>query len=305
LGERGLCKPEVEGSSPFVSTMYSSQAGGHAPAGLYHWPMSSDAPTHTSPPLAEFRDATVVLGGKTVLDAVTLTLRSDEHVAILGPNGSGKSTLVRTIAGDARPLAREDAAVRVFGQERWSLWELRARLGVVSEALQSDYGRRVTVRDAVVSGFFGSIGTYPHQHITAAMRGKAAELIDFLEISRLAERHMDSLSTGEARRALIARALVHDPEALVLDEPYSGLDPHARFAVRSAVRSLAQSGVAIVLVTHDISDIVPEIDRVVMLCDGRIAGDLPKAEALTAASLSALFSIDANVTEAGGYYHLW
>lgn len=256
-------------------------------------------------PLVDIRDASVVLGGARILERVTVALAPGEHVAVLGPNGSGKSTLVRMIAGDVHAVADGAGSVRVLGQERWSLFELRSHLGVVSDDLTLTCTRPVTARSLVLGGFFGSIGVFPHQHVTPEMRRRADEVMEFLGIAHLAPRRLDTLSTGEARRALIGRALVHDPGTLVLDEPYDGLDPAARYHFRELLRRLASRGTGLVLVTHDIADVIPEVTRVVLMADGRIAADLPKAEALTAERLSALFGIPAEVSERDGWYRLW
>ncbi len=182
-------------------------------------------------PLLELRNATVVRDGRAILDIDGLVLREGEHVAILGPNGSGKSTLVGLLTRDVRPLFRDDGpSVLLRGRALWDLMETRRFLGVVSNVLQEDYDRRVSVSDAVLSGYFGSIGLYRDHELTPAMRERAGELLELLGIATYAERTMDTLSTGEARRALIARSLVHDPAALVLDEPCDGLDRTRRGA---------------------------------------------------------------------------
>jgi iron complex transport system ATP-binding protein len=265
----------------------------------------SSRPAAEDGPLVEFRCASVILGGGAALDRVSLVIGRREHVAILGPNGSGKSTLVRTLAGDLLAAADGVGSVRVLGRDRWSLFEVRRHLGIVSDDLQASCDRPVTVRRLVLGGFFGSLGIFPHQTVTPAMAQRADEVLAFLGIHALAERRMDSLSTGQARRALIGRALVHRPETLVLDEPFDGLDPQARYHLRELLRQLAREGTGLVLVTHDISDVVPEIGRVVTLSAGRVATDLPKAEALTAERLSELFGYPAEVTERDGYYRLW
>ena len=258
-------------------------------------------------PLLQLIDCVVVRDGRAILSVDALTLRSGEHVAVLGPNGAGKSTLVRLLTRDVRPLAHDDGspAVLLQGRERWNLLDARRTMGIVSDALQETYAVGVPVRDAVTSGFFGSVGLYAHQLITTAMRDKTAELLELLGIEHLAERSMDTLSTGEARRALIARALVHDPEVLVLDEPTDGLDPHAQWHVLEAVSRVAAAGHAVVLVTHHVSDIVPEIDRIVMLRDGHVMRDGRKSDLLTGPAISALFEIPATIEERGGRYRLW
>ena len=261
----------------------------------------------TPQPLLGLHDCVVVRDGRAILSVDDLTLRAGEHVAILGPNGAGKSTLIRLLTRDVRPLAHDDGspAVLLLGRERWDLMEARRIMGVVSDALQETYSVGVTVRDAVTSGFFGSVGLYGHQHVAPAMRARTDELIGLLGIENLAERAMDTLSTGEARRALIARALVHDPAVLVLDEPTDGLDPHAQWHVLRAISDIARAGHAVVLVTHHVSDIVPEVTRIVMLKEGRILRDGSKDELLTGAAMSELFEIPATVEERSGWYRLW
>lgn len=258
-------------------------------------------------PLLELCGAVVRIGGTEILHGVDLTLTSDENVAILGPNGAGKSTLVGLVTGERRALVGGDGsvAVRVLGRDRWDLFEIRRQLGVVSDSLQTDYTRRVSALDAVLSGFFGSIGLYRHQSVTAEMRDRATGALERLGIARLASRTMDTLSTGEVRRALIARALVHEPSALLLDEPFHGLDPRARYELRESLRGLAAGGTGLVLVTHEIAEIVPEITRVIAVKDGCVAADGPKADLLTGPVMSELFGFPAKVTQSEGYYHLW
>jgi iron complex transport system ATP-binding protein len=258
-------------------------------------------------PLLALTDCVVVRDGRPILFVDRLTLRAGESVAVLGPNGAGKSTLVRLLTRDVRPLAHEDGspAVELLGRERWDLASARRIMGIVSDALQEDYDVAVSVRDAVISGFFGSIGLYHHQVVTPEMVERTDELLELLAIAHLCDRTMDTLSTGEARRTLIARALVHDPAVLVLDEPTDGLDPNAQWHVLHAMSDVARAGHAVVLVTHHVSDILPEITRVVTLKGGRVVGDGPKAHMLTSESLSDLFEVPVEIEERGGWYRLW
>lgn len=255
-------------------------------------------------PLIELNDAEVFREGRTILHVDKLAFREGEHVAVLGPNGAGKSTLIGLITRDVRPLAREQAPVLLRGRARWDLLEARRVFGVVSDALQDDYRVPVTVRDVVLSGFFGSIGLYRRAEVTQAMEARAEELLAYLEITPLAERTMSTLSTGEARRALIGRALVHDPALLVLDEPTHGLDPAGTYHFLQLLRRLAER-TALVIVTHHVADIVPEVERVVMLKDGGVFRDGPKAELLTAEAISGLYGVPAEVEERDGWYRLW
>ncbi|MHB9003435.1 MAG: ABC transporter ATP-binding protein [Coriobacteriia bacterium] len=258
--------------------------------------------------LLELTNARVVRDGRTILAVEHLVIRESERIAILGPNGSGKSTLIGLLTRDVRPMAPEKGGpepVRMLGKDRIDLFEARRLLGVVSFDLQEQYDVAVSVLDTVVSGYFGSVGLYRHQDRQPFMRDHALTLLESLGIAHLATRTMNTLSTGEARRALIARALVHDPRVLVLDEPCSGLDPGGAYHVREAVRELARQGRSVVLVTHHVDDIVPEIERVVMLSNGRIAHDGAASELLSSANLSELFGVPARVEERDGWRRMW
>jgi len=266
-----------------------------------------------SPPFLEIANASVVLGGARVLDGVTLTCTSGQHVAILGPNGAGKSTLMKLLTLQLYPVAgarpNEAPPIRVFGRARWDVFALRSRMGIVSADLHDRFVRGnangvMTGLDAVVSGFFATHGVFAHQRVTGEMRVRAAAALARVEAAHLADRSLDTLSTGEARRVLIARALVHEPEVLVLDEPTRGLDLVARYEFMERVRAVARGGTTILLVTHYVDEIIPEIDRVVLLKCGRIAADGLKRELLTAPTLGAVFDAPLAVECAGGYYHV-
>lgn len=255
-------------------------------------------------PAIDIQQATVWLENQEILHCVTLSLAADEHVAIVGPNGSGKSTLIKLLSGDVYPLHRDEPApIRVFGQSRWDLFELRSKLGIVSNALQERYHRATTGLDVVLSGFFGSIGTYGHQAISEAMTAKARETLRFLGINHLEDKQIVRMSSGEARRFLIGRALVHDPLMLVLDEPYSSLDLKARALFADVVRKVARRGHSLVLVTHALEEIPPEIERVVLMKQGMIFADGPKDRLLRSATISELFDMPVRVVREGETYH--
>lgn len=251
----------------------------------------------------EMRDATVLLGGRPVLREASFTLEEDEHVCILGPNGSGKSTIVRLISGDLFPLYREPAAVRLFGRERWDLFQLRGRLGIVSDTLQAwQAAGGESVRDTILSGFFGGVGLPMRGAPETWRERKAEEAARILGIEELLGRRVGTLSSGQMRRVLVARALVHEPKTLLLDEPYTSLDIAARHTFAERVRHLAARGHAIILVTHELSEIPPEMDRVILVKEGRILADGPKREVLVSGVISELFGIPLTVREEDGRY---
>jgi iron complex transport system ATP-binding protein len=262
-------------------------------------------------PVLELTDAVVVKDGARALDGLTLAIRPGQHTAIVGPNGSGKTTLVNLLTHHDRALARPGGPppVRVFGVTRWDVFDLRSRLGVVSADLHHRFvagnsSGRIRGEDAVVSAFFSSHGVQAHVHVTGGMRQRAADALLRVGARHLADRTMDRMSTGEARRILIARALVREPAALVLDEPTAGLDVVARHRFLEDVNRVAAGGTTLVLVTHHVEEIVPEIDRVVLLKAGRVAADGPKAAILASGPLSDVFGAPITVGRDGAYYFM-
>jgi iron complex transport system ATP-binding protein len=249
---------------------------------------------------------TILRRGKRILDSLSLVIAQGEHAAIIGPNGSGKSTLIKAIVRDYYPLAEtEEPAIKVFGQEIWDVSELRSFLGIVSNDLQQSCAQGLTGRDVILSGFFSSIGLFSNHHVTRTMEAKAQEILAFLEVPHLADRDMAEMSSGEARRILIGRALVHDPRALILDEPTNSLDMHAAHAFRGILRKIARSGKSVILVTHHLQDIIPEMQRVILLKDGKIFKDGPKEIMLTNENLSQVFGIPVDVYRKDEYYYAW
>jgi iron complex transport system ATP-binding protein len=255
--------------------------------------------------LIELKNVTVMRGSNVALRDLSLTIGAGEHVAILGPNGCGKSTLIKTITRDCYPLARPESSVAILGRSLWNVFDLRGMLGIVSNDLMTQCTREITGFDVVLSGFFSSIGIWPNHHVTDEMRRKAFDVLALLEAPHLTEKPVDEMSSGEARRMLIGRALVHDPKALLLDEPSTSLDLFAQHELREMVRKLARAGIGILLVTHHLSDIIPEIDRVIMMRGGQIVADGPKEKLLTPAALKELFGVDVELAQRDGYYHLW
>ncbi|HEU4669415.1 MAG TPA: ATP-binding cassette domain-containing protein [Dyella sp.] len=267
--------------------------------------MSEAAADGPPGPLLEIDDATVLRGDRAALDRLSLRIDRGEHTAILGRNGSGKSTLVRLVARELHALARPQAPapVRVLGRERWSLAELRGQLGIVSPALQQQLAGMAgsEVLAAVASAFFAAHDTWDRT-ITPVMRQRALEALERIGAAALAGRALASLSTGEARRVLIARALVHRPQAVLLDEPCAGLDMTARRAFLEHLRALARDGTTLLMVTHHVEEIVPEIGRVVLLYRGRLLADGPRHAVLREQPLSAAFEAPVSVRQRDGWY---
>ena len=262
---------------------------------------------------AEFlsmRNVDIARGQKVVLQDVNLTIATGEHIAILGPNGCGKSTLIKAMTCECYPIVRSGMEMKVYGRDRWEVQELRKHLGVVATELPGERTSVTRGLDAVVSGFFSSSTLWPNLEVTEPMRASAMEALGLLGAAYLRDRFVGEMSAGEKRRVMIARALVHRPEMLLLDEPSNALDLAAQRELREILRAVAvgsenRRGTGIVMVTHHLADILPEIDRVVMMKGGRIFADGPKMELLQAEKLEELFGVELELTERHGYWHSW
>lgn len=250
-------------------------------------------------PLLEMDGVTVRREGRAALDDVSLVIRPDENVAILGPNGSGKSTLLKLITRELYPHPKS-RKFAILGKTRWEVIHLRSILGIVSNDLQANLPPTLTALEAVVAGFTGHLGVY-HDQYNEERAQKARAALDAAEAGAFADRPIGTLSSGEARRVLLARALAHDPTSLILDEPSTSLDIASAHALLQTIRRLAQAGKGILLVTHHLEEIVPEIDRVVLLRQGRVIADGPRTEVMTAANLTATFGVPVELLGTGPY----
>ena len=256
------------------------------------------------PPLLDLRNVTVLRGERPALERVTLRIESGEHVCILGPNGCGKSTLIKTITREVYPLYSDDSSMTILGHDRWDVSQLRSHMGIVSPDLVTARSGDATGRDIVLAGLFASARMFPNHRVTAEHRARADAALARLHIEHLADRPFCEMSSGETKRTLIARALVHDPQTLLLDEPSSALDIAAQFQLQAAMRALAGAGLGILLVTHHVSEIIPEIGRIVMLRQGRVLVDGAKERVLTQENLQALFGVPVELTRRDGFFHV-
>ncbi|HEX4039364.1 MAG TPA: ABC transporter ATP-binding protein [Acidobacteriaceae bacterium] len=251
------------------------------------------------------RDVSVARGDAIVLHDLSLRIAEGEHVAILGPNGCGKSTLIKTITCQCYPIVTPTTELWLLGRERWDVSQLRTHLGVVSAELPGERTPVTTGLDAVTAGFFSASTLWPNLHVTPEMRTRAHQALELMQATHLERRKVGEMSAGEQRRIMIARALVHQPQMLLLDEPSNALDLAAQRELREALRRVAQQGVGIVMVTHHLADVLPEIDRVIMMRVGRIFADGPKSELLTPEKLRALFGVDVTLVRHGESWHSW
>ena len=258
-----------------------------------------------SEPFLQLSHVNVARGENVVLHDINLSVSAGEHIAILGPNGCGKSTLIKTITCECYPIVQEEMDVRIFGRPRWDLTELKKRLGVVSAELPGRPTLTTTGRDAVLTGFFSASTLWPNLTVTDEMRARAEEVLSLIDAEQLRDKFVGHMSAGQQRRIMIGRALVASSQMLLLDEPSNALDLAAQRDLRELLRRLAQQGTGILLITHHVSDIIPEIERILMMEDGRIVADGPRKELLTADRLGDLFRTEVRLTEKDGFHHAW
>jgi iron complex transport system ATP-binding protein len=251
--------------------------------------------------ILDIQNATVYRGRNKVFEDLNLGIEVGAHTAIIGPNGAGKTTLLKVLAREIYPSG---GTVKIYGKCRWNVWDLRKHLGIVSADLQQNYAAHAHGSAVVRSGFYASIDTFGHQSFTHDQIETASRLARELEIEHLSETPFSQMSTGEQRRHLLARALVHNPETLVLDEPTTGLDLTAQFQYLETVRGLMKSGKTLILVTHHIHEIPPEIDEIVLIKNGVVVLKEKKDNAMTDQNLSELFDVPVKVVSNNGFYHV-
>jgi iron complex transport system ATP-binding protein len=252
--------------------------------------------------IIELKDVTVYRGQTRVFNNLSLDLTRGCNTAILGPNGAGKSTLLKLLSRDLYPVQREGSYVRIFGRERWNVWELRAHFGIVSHDLQQQHMGNARGMNVILSGYYSSIDTAWHQQFSVEDKERASRIMHTLGVAELKDRAFSEMSTGEQRRFLLGRALINDPDTLVLDEPTSGLDLKACFQYLDIIRSLMRDGKTVILVTHHIHEIPPEVSRVVLLKDGEVLADGEKPEILTDENLCTLFDTAVELVHTNGFY---
>ena len=252
--------------------------------------------------IIDFQNVTVFQGRNKVLDDFSLTIDEGQSTVILGPNGSGKTTLLKLLNRELYIVEEKNSSLKIFEKDRWNVDELRSNLGVVSQHLQYGYSSSAIGLYVVLSGFYSSDGIWQHQEFDKGKLDRAKEVMDLLSITHLKDREFSTMSTGEQRKFLLARSLVNDPAVLVFDEPTSGLDMSTCFQYLEIIRELISMGKKVILVTHHIHEIPPEVTRVILLKEGRVIEDGDKDQILTNTNLTNLFDWPIRVIKENGYF---
>jgi iron complex transport system ATP-binding protein len=244
----------------------------------------------------QLKNVRVWRGDRCVLQNFSLEFRHGESVALLGPNGSGKSTLLQVLAGELAVEFDHSSTCELFGESCWSLEELRHRIGVVTPEQVERFAADEIAADVVLSGLRGAYGRTREMRFNTREQDATREAMDWAGVAELAPRSFGTLSSGERRRFLIARALAHKPQVLVMDEPSTALDFGGSQALTRCLRRTMREGCTVILVTHHPEEIPPEIERVVLLQNGNILADGSKRKILTKALLEQLYALPLRVS---------
>lgn len=256
--------------------------------------------------IIEFENIDVGYDEKVVLKDINLKIKSGEHFAILGANGSGKSTLMKLIQSQIHPRQTKEFKKEIFGKSRYSIFELKKELGVITNDLHNYFEKEAGYLngfEVVLSGYYSSIGIFTHQDFTKEQIKKALEVMNFLEIIDLKDKKVSSMSTGQLRKCIVARALIHDPKAFVLDEPTVGLDIKAQINFIKLLQKISLKS-TIILVTHHLEEIFPEIKNVALIYNNTIFKIGKKEDILNSENLSTVFDIKIEVKQKNERYYI-
>ena len=255
--------------------------------------------------LLDIFNATVYRDEKKVFDGLSIAIKNGESSAIIGPNGAGKSTLLKLLSREIYPVSQQGSFVKILGKELPTLWELREKIGLVSADLQVSFVPEVSGLGVVISGLYNSIGLFSHQDITQAERSRGINILEYLGIQNLANRPYRQMSTGQQRFCLLGRALIHNPDHLILDEQTSGLDIRSTHQYLKILRELLSQGKTILLATHHIDEIPPEIERIILMRDGKIYDEGDKKKLLTDNKMTEFFEMPLKVVFSNGFYKIF
>lgn len=254
------------------------------------------------PQVLEFSDVVVRRNARDIVSHLDWTVSDDERWVVLGPNGAGKTTVLQLADTLLHPTS---GAVTILGERlgRTDVFELRPRIGFASSAMARRVPPEETVLDVVLTAAYSVTGRWREQYDDIDER-RALRVLAEWRLDHLADRTFGTLSDGEQKRVQIARAVMTDPELLLLDEPTASLDLGAREELLALLSGYAQAPTtpAMIMVTHHVEEIPVGFTHVLLLRDGEVVASGPLSEALTAENLSATFGVQITLTQDAGRY---
>ena len=256
--------------------------------------------------IIDFENIHVSYDLKLVLKNINLKINNGEHWAILGANGSGKSTLIKLLSNDLYPNTKYPFTKKIFGQDRWSIFELKEKLGIITNDLHNYFeknGNYLSAYHVILSGFYSTVGVFKNQDFTQEQHEKALEVLEYLEILEIKDKKVSAMSTGQLRRCIIGRALVHNPKAFILDEPTVGLDIKAQNSFIKLIQKLSKKA-SIILVTHHIEEIFPEVSHIALIYNNTIYKQGKKEDMLHSKNLSEVFEIEIDLQKENDRYYI-
>ncbi len=240
--------------------------------------------------------------GFRVIKNLNLKIAYSENVVLIGPNGSGKSSLIEVINRNIYPVKANDSKLKIFNKELINLWELRKRISTVNNDIKNRINPNLQVFDLILSGLYGRYCYVKNRSDRDSY--KVEEIMKKMNISNLSKKKFYYLSDGEKQISLIARALIKEPNILILDEPIANLDYKAKFFVVDKINELSKLKTKILCVTHDISTITKIYDRVIMLKEGNIIADGRQSKVINSNNLNKLYGIEVEVTKNNGHWNI-
>lgn len=254
--------------------------------------------------ILNFENIYVSYNVEPILKNINLKIKQNEHWAILGANGSGKSTLIKLISNDIYPNTKYPFKKELFGKERWSIFDLKKHLGIITNELHNyieKQGSFLTAYEVVLSGYYASIGIFRHQDFTKEQHLRALEVLNFLEIENIKDKKVQHMSTGQLRRCVIGRALIHKPKAFILDEPTVGLDIKTQINFIKMIQKLSKEA-TIILITHHIEEIFEEITNIALIYEKTVYKQGLKKDILNSKNLSKIFQINLSLSKKDNRY---
>ena len=251
---------------------------------------------------ASLRNIDVYIDRTKILSNLNLNLNYGENILILGPNGSGKSTFLRLLNRSIYPIASRKSSLKLFNKENINIWEVRKRVGFLFKEMEQRVRNEVGLFDLIASGFSGTFNSRYSNLITNKQKEKIENLIKDWGLDNIINNQFHELSDGQKRRALLARAIVYEPNLLVLDEPFCNLDLKSNCILNKNLNKLINKSINILYVTHNLESILPSTNRVILIKEGEIIKDGDPNEILNSKTLSDLFQMPINVIKQDGYW---